>query len=109
MSFCATAARNPNPVTLSLIKFSGKRFSPAVKIHLFCAEVGGAFEVLVRDLPMDEAKTFHKFGRFFQIPFFLRCFKSIFCSLSRGVMRLGEKEKNEKPVKVDFCVQTGKC
>ena len=69
MSFCATAARNPNPVTLSLIKFSGKRFSPAVKIYLFCAEVGGAFEVLVRDLPMDEAKTFHKFGRFFQISF----------------------------------------
>merc|ERR1712079_721408 len=40
---------------------------------------GGVFEG--RDVPMDEARAFHKFG-----------------SLSRGVMRLGEKEKTEKPV-----------
>ena len=55
---------------------------------------------------MDEAKAFHKFGRFSEISFCFFCFcKNLFylfnCSLSRGVMRLGEKEKNEKPVNIN--------
>ena len=55
---------------------------------------------------MDEAKAFHKFGRFPKISFCFFCFyKNLFhlfnCSLSRGVMRLGEKEKNEKPVNIN--------
>ena len=51
---------------------------------------------------MDEAKTFHKFGRFPEISisaFLASVTKK--CSLSRGVMRLGEKEKNEKPVNIN--------
>ena len=59
---------------------------------------------------MDEARAFHKFGRFLSIKStFLYSSSTMIAlqnltslsdfSLSRGVMRLGEKEKTEKPVR----------